>query len=288
MRNPLSVFRIQNGVQNPGRYSEFGIRNSGYRIRKTVLVLISAFCLYPVAGMAAHKPLKIMIDPGHGGVDTGAAAGPVHEADIALNVALALRERLNHDSRFETFMTRDQDQVLTLTERVHKADKAHADLFLSIHANASPDSRAKGVEFYFQNQLPPDEEALFLASTENKLEKSKELTDEKTDLKKETDVLAIVDDLNRQNHIQHSFAWTKNLAESWKNNDRNGSHVIRQAPFVVISQSKRPAVLVEVGFLTHPQEALLLAQRTHQERIAENIYQGLVHFVEGQNFGRSP
>ena len=127
-----------------------------------------------------------------------------------------------------------------------------------------------------------------MASTENRREKSKDLVEDKADLKKETDVLAIVDDLHRQNHIRHSFDWSKNLAEAWKNNDRSSSNVIRQAPFVVVSQSKRPAVLVEVGFLTHPQEATLLATRSHQERIAENIYQGLIHFVEGQNLGHSP
>lgn len=221
-----------------------------------------------------------MIDPGHGGVDTGAVAGGVRESDIALKVALALRERLQADSRFTALLTRERDQALSLPERVHRADQSHADLFLSIHANASPDPRAKGVEFYFQNQLPPDEEALFLAASENKIEKRDETPDKSVESKKDNDVTAIVEDLRRQQRVQTSFRATRAFAEIWRAQAKIDAHSIRQAPFYVISKSDRPAVLVEVGFVTHPSEGPRLGQKSEQTRLAENIYRGLVRLVE--------
>jgi len=242
--------------------------------------LFVPFLFSGAVAAAAPVPFKVMIDPGHGGIDTGAVSGAVRESDIALKVALALRDRLKADSRFTAFLTRERDQALSLPERVRRADQSEADLFLSIHANASPDPRAKGVEFYFQNQLPPDEEALFLAATENKIEKRDEDPDKSAEGKKENDVAAIVEDLKRQQRTQTSFRATRAFADIWRAGSKIDAHTIRQAPFYVISKSDRPAVLVEVGFVTHPTEGPRLGQKSEQIRLAENIYRGLVRLVE--------
>jgi N-acetylmuramoyl-L-alanine amidase len=235
--------------------------------------------LFPLMTFAA--PLKVMIDPGHGGVDTGAVVGKSKESDIALKIAFALRDRLRGDSRFQAFLTRESDRGLSLQERVRLADRQNADLFLSIHANSSPDPRARGAEFYFQNQLPPDEESLFLAAAENKMEKFVDSPD-KSDFKKDSDVMSIVQDLKRQHRLQASFHLTRLLAETWANSDKLHTNSVRQAPFYVISKSERPAVLVEVGFVTHPTEGPRLARSDEQERVAENIYRSLVRYINGR------
>lgn len=251
--------------------------------------LISAFlcvvslCGAPTALFAATNAgdplLRVMIDAGHGGVDAGAVVGVARESEIALKVAKALERRLKSDSRFVALMTRDRDQMLSLSERVRRADAAEADLFLSIHANSSPDQRARGVEFYFQNQLPPDEESLFLAASENKMEKVVEAAHATDDLKKESDVRSIVEDLKRQVRLQKSFLLSRTLARTWQKAEKIDAGSIRQAPFFVIAKSARPAVLVELGFLTNPIEAQKLMKSATQEQIAARIHQGLVEYL---------
>lgn len=232
-----------------------------------------------LAAIPAEGALRVMIDAGHGGTDSGAVVGPARESEIALKVAKALERRLKSDNRFAPLMTRQGDQMLSLSERVRRAEDADSDLFLSIHANSSPDKRARGVEFYFQNQLPPDEESLFLAASENKMEKVVEATHAEGDLKKESDVRSIVEDLKRQVRLQKSFVLSRTLARTWQKSEKIDASSIRQAPFYVIAKSSRPAVLVELGFLTNPVEAAKLMKSETQEQIAARIHQGLVEYL---------
>ena len=223
-----------------------------------------------------------MIDPGHGGIDTGAVYGSARESEIALKVAQQLQKRLAADSRFEPMMTRERDLALSLPERVKKADQAKADLFLSIHANSSPDQRARGVEFYFQNQLPPDEESLFLAASENKHESVVETNEAAGPAKAEGDLRAIVEDLSRQVRVKKSLLLSRVLARSWQKEEKITASSIRQAPFYVIAKSNRPAVLVELGFLTNPTEAAKLLKPETHAQIAARIHAGLLEYLGRQ------
>lgn len=240
------------------------------------------------SALAAPAPFRVTIDAGHGGVDTGAVSGRVKEADVALQVALALERRLAADPRFRVHLTRDSDRALSLQERVRLADEARSELFLSIHANASPDPRARGVEFYFQNQLPADEEALYLAAIENKLVKESETSPSDDDGTGGGDVKAILEDLKRQHRLRTSLEVSRILAAEWRSVDRIVPSTIRQAPFHVVSQENRPAVLIELGFVTHPVEGPRLARKDHQERVADKIYQSLVRFVRGDSLASAP
>ncbi|WII72330.1 N-acetylmuramoyl-L-alanine amidase [Bdellovibrio sp. 22V] len=227
--------------------------------------------------------LHIMLDPGHGGVDTGAVHGPAKEADLVLKVAQRVKALLEKDTQFKVTLTRHHDKNVTLPARVKMAEEAKADLFVSLHANAASDQRAKGVEFFFQNNLPPDEESLFLASQENQMIlNSKELHSISggDELSKKGDVAAIVEDLHRQNRLMSSLRLTQTLTSVW-GADQNAAHAtIKQAPFYVISKTTMPSVLIEIGFLTNPKEAKRLLTSDYQNDLAQKIYSALLSYKE--------
>jgi N-acetylmuramoyl-L-alanine amidase len=254
------------------------------------ILMVLFLCSITSSSFASELPtasipsLKIMIDPGHGGSDAGAVYGSAKESEIALKVAQQLKALLEKNPGFAATLTRTADKNLSLTERVHLAEAQKADLFLSIHANASPDQRARGAEFYFQNHLPPDEESLFLANAENQIVKE---TDSAVpeDMSKKSDVRAIIEDLKRNTKMRSSFALSEKLLKNWnpginsaqaKRESRN----IRQAPFFVISKTTIPSVLVELGFISNPKESQRLIQPDYQKEIAQKIYRGLRDYKE--------
>lgn len=227
--------------------------------------------------------LHIMLDPGHGGVDTGAVHGAAKEADLVLKVAQRLKTLLEKDTQFQVTLTRAQDRNISLPARVKMAETAKADLFVSLHANAASDQRAKGVEFFFQNNLPPDEESLFLASQENQMIlNNKEIRDISggDELSKKGDIAAILEDLHRQNRMVSSLRLTKTLTHVWNNDENAPQATIKQAPFYVISKTSMPSVLIEIGFLTNPREAKKLLTTDYQNDLAQKIYSALLSYKE--------
>lgn len=224
-----------------------------------------------------------MLDPGHGGVDTGAVYGGTREADLVLKVAQELKTLLEQDGGFKVSITRATDRLVALPTRVKMAEEVKADLFVSLHANAATDPRAKGVEFFFQNHLPADEESLFLASQENQLmlnaREVNEISGGDT-LSKKGDVAAIVEDLHRQNRMNSSLRLTQNLHRVWKK-DAGAPHAsIKQAPFYVISKTSMPSVLIEIGFLSNPREAKQLLRPDYQKDLAQKIFAALSSYKE--------
>lgn len=227
--------------------------------------------------------LHIMLDPGHGGIDTGAVHGQAREADLVLKVAQKLKTLLEKDANFKVTLTRQLDKNISLPHRVKMAEEAKADIFVSLHANAASDSRAKGVEFFFQNNLPPDEDALYLASQENQaLLNSKELhkISGGDNLSKKGDVAAILEDLRRQNRLQSSLRLSKTLTSVWSTDVNAPQATIKQAPFYVISKTSMPSVLIEIGFLTNPREAKRLLNTEYQSDLAQKIYTALLSYKE--------
>ncbi len=228
-------------------------------------------------------PLKIMIDPGHGGVDSGAVHGKAKESEIALKVSQLLKEKLNHNSEFLADLTRNSDRNISLQDRVKLAEKNHSDLFLSIHLNSNPDLRAKGVELYFQNHLPPDEEIFFLAANENKYETQTEISSDDEPTKK-NDIAAIIEDISRSHRMLTSHRLSVDLKKAWELPHQQNV-TIRQAPFYVVAKATVPSVLVELGFISNPKEAEKLSSPVYQAEIAEKIYHGLLLYKENLNHG---
>lgn len=245
--------------------------------------LFILFVLFTAVASATTSPFHVMIDPGHGGSDSGAVYGEAKESEIALNVSLELKKLFEKESDFKVSITRTTDIHLELEERVRKAEKEKADIFLSLHANASQDPRAKGVEFYFQNHLEPEEESLYLANLENKIYNEQVSVaagnePSSSTISKKSDVLAIIEDLKRNTKIQQSHLLSKKLMQAWKLQRK--SRTLRQAPFVVITKTKVPSVLVELGFVSNAQEAEKLQQSAYQKQLAQRIFTGVKDFKE--------
>lgn len=253
-------------------------------MRWFLLFVISFF----VAKAAIAKPNEygVIIDPGHGGVDRGATKGDLYESDITLRVSKLLKERLNRHEGIRALLTRDSDEFVSLEKRSDLANQP-GHLFLSIHVNSSEDTRAKGHEIYFQNQLPSDEESLFLASRENQ-GSSKKARDHSS-LANPTkisaknlhpDVHAIVEDLERNHRLKLSGLLAENIYAHWPSYTSSKRNVIRQAPFYVITNVNKPAVLIEIGFLTNHKENEKLKSDVYLDQIAQGISTAVITFKE--------
>ena len=214
---------------------------------------------------------RIVIDPGHGGHDPGARANGLTEAELALDVALRLERRLLEQPGVEVTLTRRTSEFIPLDRRTDIANKASADLFLSIHANASESDDARGIETYFLN-FAPDAEAEAIAAREN-------AGSDKT----MRDLPNIVRAIALSNKIDESrdFAMLvqDRLYEGLKKANRQAKNLgVKQAPFQVLIGATMPSILAEISFLTHPQEATLLKTDKYREHIAESLFNGVVAY----------
>lgn len=227
-------------------------------------------------------PMTVIVDPGHGGVDDGAVVKHHKEAEITMSVGRYLFEMLQKDSRFRAVLTRKSDRGISLSERAKLARTRKADVFLSIHVNSSPDPRARGAEFYFQNQLPPDEETMLLAHRENSTD-SVSAPIPYEFLSKNSyphDVSTIIGDLLDSDRVLRSSQLSKALKLHWRGSRKSKTNSIRQAPFYVLNQMSVPSSLIELGFLTNVADLEELTDPGQQKRMAEDIYQGIKAYKE--------
>jgi N-acetylmuramoyl-L-alanine amidase len=207
---------------------------------------------------------RIVIDPGHGGHDPGAEGFGTFEATIVLDVALRL-EKLLASAGIDAVLTRRKDHYIPLEERTAIANRAQGDLFLSIHANASRNRAARGVESYFLNfATTPDAEAV--AARENA---STGLT--------MSSLTGIVKAIALNNKLDESknFAGVvqrEMMAHLAGAGRGTRNHGVKQAPFVVLIGASMPSVLVEISFITHAQEGRLLKTGAYRQKIAEALF----------------
>jgi N-acetylmuramoyl-L-alanine amidase len=247
---------------------------------KSPFLVVSFFCFF--ANLTQAAPLSIMIDPGHGGVDQGATRGSIKESQVCLKISQYLNALLQHDPKFKVSFTRTIDEQLSLVERVQLSKKNKIDLYVSIHANASTDPKAFGMELYFQNQMAPDEESLFLANAENENQIGLRSPSSTDNFQSTSDVDNIVEDLNRNYKVAQSFELTEHLFKSLPREvfGKYKNHALRQAPFYVISQTQVPSVLIEVGYLSNANDYAKLTNQDYQKKIAGFLYEGLVKHKE--------
>jgi N-acetylmuramoyl-L-alanine amidase len=208
---------------------------------------------------------RVVIDAGHGGHDPGAHGNGINEADLVLDVALRLRKLLTEQAGVEVVMTRDTDVFIPLEERTAIANRESADLFLSIHANASRNTKARGIETYFLN-FASNPEAAAVAAREN-------TTSGKTMHSLPEIVRAIT--LNNKIDESRDFAELVQKAMIKKLTVKNAELRdlgVKQAPFVVLIGAGMPSVLAEISFLTHRQEGQLLKTTAYREVIAEALF----------------
>jgi N-acetylmuramoyl-L-alanine amidase len=221
--------------------------------------------------------VTVMIDPGHGGEDDGAFHFDVKEKNVALKVALELKQLLLKDGRFVPTLTRETDVFVPLDDRSRLAEEQKADVFISIHANSNNSKRVRGTEFYFENQIATDEESLFLANRENSSRQDPSSTPGPTG--HNPDLANILSDLARTDHLVMSQQLSQHLLESFQKTLNVKTRALRQAPFRVLSVTM-PATLIELGFLSNETEAKWLNDATTQQMLARSIYDGIRAFKE--------
>jgi N-acetylmuramoyl-L-alanine amidase len=214
---------------------------------------------------------RIVIDAGHGGHDPGAQANGVVEAELVLDVAQRLTKLLQKQTTIAVVMTRDSDVFIPLEERTEIANRESADLFLSIHANASRNISARGVETYFLNFASnPDAEAV--AARENSA--SGRAMHNLPDILKAIALNNKIDESREfAEMVQRSMV--KRLAARNKQLKDLG---VKQAPFVVLIGAGMPSVLAEISFVTNRQEGVLLKSGPYRQQIAEALLDAVLKY----------
>jgi N-acetylmuramoyl-L-alanine amidase len=212
---------------------------------------------------------RIVLDPGHGGHDTGTIGpGGLKEKDLVLDIALRLGQLITERMGAEVIYTRTDDTFVPLETRTEIANEAKADLFLSIHANSSRLRTAAGPETFYLN-FTTDPNALEVAARENA--PSTRSIHELQDL-----VLKIA----RKEKVQESREFAASIQKALYSGLRSGKNRgVKKAPFVVLIGAQMPSVLVEVAFLSNPREERLLKQPDYRQRLAEALYRGLFQYA---------
>jgi N-acetylmuramoyl-L-alanine amidase len=219
---------------------------------------------------------RIVIDAGHGGHDPGAQARGVVEAELVLDVALRLEKLLQKLPGVEVVLTRRSDEFIALQERTAIANREGADLFLSIHANASESAQARGIETYFLN-FASNLSAAAVAARENAA--SGQAMGALPDIVKAIALNNKLDE-SRDFATQVQHAMLEHLRGSNKTIKDLG---VKQAPFVVLIGAAMPSVLAEISFVTNPQEARLLKNNAYRQKIAEALFAGIKSYQSSLN-----
>ena len=221
----------------------------------------------------------VVVDPGHGGKDPGTAANGVTEKNVNLAVGLLLERELK-SMGFDVVMTRRTDVYLKLQERTDIANKAKADVFVSVHVNALPSAKkTSGFEIYIM-ALPTDKDALNLAKIENREYVEGKANNNSAEVDKRTELLLrILGDMQQNNKINESTELAEALFKAGNSSSLPMKRVA-QAPFFVLRGAGMPAVLLETGFVTNETEAKLLAHPGYQERIAKAMAAGVADYLQ--------
>jgi N-acetylmuramoyl-L-alanine amidase len=244
------------------------------------IVAAGALLLFlPLASSQAPAPREIktiVIDPGHGGLEKGAeGASGTLEKDITLAISQKLKLVIERNLAFRVVLTRDKDIDVSLDNRAALANNNRAALFLSIHVNGSYQHKAEGAETFFLSLNASDEETRKLAYLENKsAELEGQITGENVD-----EIKMILWDMAQSAYIKQSSQLAEliqrelNIALGIENRG------IKQAPFKVLTGVACPAVLVEVAFISNPDEEKKLRDEVFQEKVAQAIYRGLIRYI---------
>lgn len=243
-----------------------------------------------VAGAVAPKPgggtaaargpaFVAVIDPGHGGEKEGAVgADGAMEKEVTLQIARRLKARLERMGG-KVLLTRTGDTTVPLANRAALANAERADVFVSIHLNSMPErarSRARGVETYFLSADATDASATAVAARENADRLAGEPEPDPSD--PVAGILSSLEDTaNLAESSRLAYAVHERMVAAATAEDRG----VKQAPFYVLAGARMPAVLLEVGFLSHPEEGAKLRSSAHQDRIAQGIADGVAAWRKG-------
>ena len=226
----------------------------------------------PAAAAPQADIRTVVIDPGHGGEQVGAMGpGGTMEKDVVLAIARRLRDELVNTLGVRVFLTRDRDVELDLDDRTAIANNYKADLFISIHANGVRARGAKGSEVYFLSYQASDDESRRMAQIEGAAEPL-------GSVEPGSDLALILWDMAQAEHLEESSALATRLQDELAVVTGSESRGVKQAPFRVLVGATMPAVLVEVAFISNPEEEKLLASARFQAKVAAALRRGISRY----------
>lgn len=218
--------------------------------------------------MPPRAPAVVILDPGHGGRDPGAiGVTGTEEKDVTLSVCQSIRQALAGRSDIKVFLTRDRDSYIPLPSRVAFAHEKHADLFISIHADAAPNRSARGLSAYTRADKATDDFARRLADRENQVDAIYGFDAGATD--KQT--AAILIDLARRHGHNASLSAKKRIVTGVGHRVQLLENPMRAANFAVLRSPALPSVLIETGFLSNPQDEKILRNAKSRADLARYL-----------------
>jgi N-acetylmuramoyl-L-alanine amidase len=232
----------------------------------------------PVDPVESEEPFVVVIDPGHGGDDPGAVRGPLLEKDLCLDIGREVARQLEQLPGYRVVMTRDRDRTVALSRRVDIARREKGDVFLSVHCNTHPRPAVSGMEVYFLSlQGATDREARELADKENAAGLVGLAPGEvHADL-----VVDILMDLKMTRVLQDSGRLAAALLTAADRSGVVAGRRVKQAGFQVLKTLAMPSALVEVAYLSNPEDHRLLSNATGRRRLAGAIVSGLEEWRAG-------
>src|ERR1700722_398061 len=241
------------------------------------------------APSGAERAVIIAVDAGHGGSDPG-ATGPsgTHEKDVTLAIARALASRIDQEPGMRAVLTRDADQFVALRDRIERARAAHADMFISIHADAIRDHEISGSSVYVLSERGASSEAArTLADEENAadLKGGISLAGQTPDLR------SVLLNLSQSASIGESSEAANRVLGALDGVGAVRKHEVQQAAFVVLKSPYIPSMLVETAYISNTAEERSLRTAAQQQRLAEAVFRGIRDFFrqyppEGSRYAR--
>ena len=241
----------------------------------------------PISVGPDEKIDVIVVDAGHGGKDYG-AIGPSgsKEKDVVLSIAKRLAKMIRKEKIFKVVMTRDRDKTLTLEQRAKIANQANADLFISLHANASPKRHARGWNVFFLAPALNDsaravaqlENSVFLRDSFGDSDEASEETSHSILI--DDPIGTIISDMIQTEFLEESKELSQMISREFRKRVKIPSRGIDQAGFFVLNKVFTPSVLIESGFISNKKEEKTLRSKKHQEAVARGIYEALKRFKQ--------
>ena len=218
---------------------------------------------------------KIVLDPGHGGKDPGAiGAGGITEKDLVLAIAKKVAVKLKKEMGIDVVLTRKDDRYIPLEDRTAVANAQDADLFISLHMNASPNLEARGIETYYLDNTN-DEASIRLAARENS-----------TSRKNISDLQFILSDMMQNMKQEDSVSLAHRLQSALVSGmSRKLTDVrdlgVKKALFYVLVGARMPSVLVEMFFITNKIEGQAMSQESYQDAMVDALVEGVAKYNQG-------
>lgn len=240
--------------------------------------LLPSFCAY-AGNTSAQKRITVVIDPGHGGKDPGAIGTvlKLKEKDVNLSVALELGRLLYAEPGFKVVFTRKTDVFIPLDERAQKANKEKADLFISIHANASPNKSAYGAETFVVGSSSKENMATAMRENASILyEENYKARYGGFDPNKSESYIMF--DMMQSSFLTQSIDLAQRVQKKIVSSCGRTDRSVKQAGFLVLRQTNMPSILVELGYLTNAKEEKYLKKESSRKAMAKAIFQAVLDY----------